>query len=327
MADRPAAWSEPQLERALLDLGQHLEYPPTPDITGAVRRRLLQRKSMQPVGIRRRLQSLETVRFWRWRVWSQPVRVAVAALLALVVLAATILAVSPEARTAVAERLGLRGVQISQIPAPPTPAATPPSATAEASSAAPPGTAAVPTTSSVTPPGAAASPAASYPAGSTGVRLNLGRPTSLDALRTQVSFPVEVPADLGVPDEVYLLDNASGGQVALVYYPRADLPAANTTGVGLLLTEFQGNVHSTGATGKGVPPGTRLESLQVNGGQAYWLEGDPHTFFYVDPRGIMRTETTRLAGNVLLWEHGNLTLRIESVLSKDAAVRIASATH
>ena len=31
----------------------------------------------------------------------------------------------------------------------------------------------------------------------------------------------------------------------------------------------------------------------------------------------------RLAGNVLLWEHGDLTLRIESSLSKELALAVA----
>jgi hypothetical protein len=92
--------------------------------------------------------------------------------------------------------------------------------------------------------------------------------------------------------------------------------------VGLLLTAFPGSVP--GVFGKGIPPGTSLEELQVDAGHGYWLEGDPHVFFYLDARGQGRTETTRLAANVLIWEQGQLTLRLESVLPKQTALTIAA---
>jgi hypothetical protein len=38
-------------------------------------------------------------------------------------------------------------------------------------------------------------------------------------------------------------------------------------------------------------------------------------------------ETIRLAGNVLLWERGELTLRIESGLTKEGAVRVAASVR
>jgi hypothetical protein len=78
-----------------------------------------------------------------------------------------------------------------------------------------------------------------------------------------------------------------------------------------------------GIFGKGIPPGTRIDEVKVNGGPGYWIEGDPHTIFYLDSRGQGRTETTRLASNVLLWEQNQLTLRIESALPKDQVLRIA----
>jgi hypothetical protein len=158
---------------------------------------------------------------------------------------------------------------------------------------------------------------------SAGTRLSLGLPLTLDQVRQRVTFQIPLPAALGPPDEVYLADTPPGGQVALVYSPRPDLPQARTTGIGLLLTAFQGTV-SNGGMGKGIPPGTRLEELRVNGGSGYWIEGDPHQFFYVDGRGQGRVETVRLAGNVLLWEQDKLTLRLESALAKDEVLKIAT---
>jgi hypothetical protein len=255
-----------ELDRALSDLGGHLAYPPTPDIVGGVRRRLAERPTRRP--------SI-------WDTLLMPRRLAVA-LLVLIAAVATVVAVSPQARTAIADRLGLRGVQIQQVTAVPTPP---------------------------------------------GNRLNLGQPVSLDQARTRATFPVQVPAALGDPDEVYLLSVPASGQVALVYHARPSLPEANGTGVGLLLTEFQGSIQSTGIVGKGLPPGTRLEEIQVRGGRGYWIDGDPHAFFYLDSRGQVRTETTRLAGSVLLWEQADVTLRLEAALPRDAALQIAGSVQ
>src|SRR5258708_7042341 len=238
------------LEVALTDLGHQMAYPPTPALAERVRREIAQRPSPR--------RSMRAVRLRWWQSFIPAQRRLAVALVALIALAAAILAVSPEARTVVAERLGLRGVIIREIPAVPTPLPT-----------------------------------------AAGARLSLGQPLTLEEVQTRITFQVLVPSLLGRPDEVYLGTTPPGGQVALVYYPRPDLPQANTTGVGLLLTAFQGNV-SAGIFGKGVPPGTRVEEVQVNGGHGYWIEGDPHTIFFLDSRGQGRTETTRPAGKFLL---------------------------
>jgi hypothetical protein len=54
-----------------------------------------------------------------------------------------------------------------------------------------------------------------------------------------------------------------------------------------------------------------------------WIEGQPHTVLYRDSDGQVREERSRLAANTLLWEQSGLTLRLESSLSKDEAIRIA----
>jgi hypothetical protein len=355
MAESMVSPGDRELDRALFELAAHVAYPPTPDIASAVRLRLANQPAARPrpfagllSGVRRAWDALHPVQQ----------RVAVA-LVVLVAAASTIVAASPEARTAIAERLGLRGVQIQQGPAlpPPTPTlagsapagAAVPGATAGPGSTPSPG--AVPPSGSV-PPGpvpSAGTVSPSAAAAALGSRLNLGQPMTLEQARARVAFQIQVPAALGAPDQVYLLDAPVGGQVALVYYPRPDLPQASTTGVGLLLTEFGGNVHGTGVIGKGLPPGTRLDDVQVQSSQpligkelppgtrledtpvqtshGYWIDGDPHTFFYLDARGQVRTETTRLAGSVLLWELGDVTLRLEARLSKDQALQLASSVR
>ena len=62
----------------------------------------------------------------------------------------------------------------------------------------------------------------------------------------------------------------------------------------------------------------------VNGGPGVWIEGDPHSFGYVDQDGRVREETLRLAGNTLIWEQGELTVRIEDASSKAEALDLAA---
>jgi hypothetical protein len=150
---------------------------------------------------------------------------------------------------------------------------------------------------------------------------------TLDAASARLGYPIALPAALGAPDEVYLLDFRSGGQVSLMYRPRPDLPAASSTGVGLLLGELRGSLPSGGPMLKGIPPGTRVEDVTIRTTHGYWIEGDPHVFVYQDDNGQFDTQTTRLASNVLLWEDHPLTLRLESALSRDAALAIAESVH
>ena len=56
--------------------------------------------------------------------------------------------------------------------------------------------------------------------------------------------------------------------------------------------------------------------------RAAWIAGAPHFFFYGD-RGAIAERELRLAENVLLVEHGDVLVRIEGALGRDAAVQIA----
>jgi hypothetical protein len=101
------------LERALVDLGRHLSYPPAPDLAPEVAARLSEGAAVRPLPVRR---------FPVRRVVS-----LVAALLLLVLVGA--MAVSPSLRAAVLEFLGIPGVQIELEPKTPTPeVSTPPEA-------------------------------------------------------------------------------------------------------------------------------------------------------------------------------------------------------
>jgi hypothetical protein len=65
-----------------------------------------------------------------------------------------------------------------------------------------------------------------------------------------------------------------------------------------------------------------VEFVNVNGGQGYWISGEPHTFAYLSTR-VTIPERARLAGNVLLWEVGGVTYRIEGPRTLEEAMRVA----
>ena len=223
----------------------------------------------------------------RARRWSWPAgwrRLAVAGLAA-VLLAAAVLVVSPGTREAVARRLGLRGIGV-QIGGPPPPTVT-------------------------TAPGAR-------------LDLGLGERVTLEEARRRVGFPVLVPGTggLGRPDAVFVSENVpTGGRVDLVWRARPGLPASAFTDAGLLITQFRGEPTPEflkKVTGAGI-----VEFVEVGGEPGYWFSGEPHFFTYRDAAGNLRDEQTRLAGNTLIWQRGDLTLRLEGDISRQEAVRIA----
>jgi hypothetical protein len=211
-------------------------------------------------------------------------RLAVAGLAA-VLLAVAVLVASPGTREAVARRLGLRGVGV-QLGGPPPPTVT-------------------------TRPGER-------------LDLGLGERVTLKEARRRVGFPVLVPGAAGLPQPAAVYVNEAvpaGGRVDLVYRARPGLSASPFTDVGLLVTEFRG--QPTPEFLKKVAVLGMVEEVRVGGEPGYWFSGEPHFFTYRDAAGNLRDEQTRLAGNTLVWQRGELTLRIEGEISRQEALHIA----
>jgi hypothetical protein len=131
-------------------------------------------------------------------------------------------------------------------------------------------------------------------------RLELGRPVTLE----EAPLWRLVPDD--EPDRIYV----GNGTVSLLW--------GTPHRVRLLLTEFRGEAFIE----KLIEQDARVERVTVNGEAGAWLE-EPHVVFFDDLRGQMRRSTGRLAGKTLLWQHGEVTLRLEGDLSKEEALRIA----
>ena len=242
------------LERALTDLGHHLDVPAAPDLPFAVATALHADGGRRPARSRRRL------------------AIAFAAVVAALAGATAV--------PAVAGWLGVPGIVVKQVQGPvPVPPVTP-------------------------------------------APLALGRPMTLDGASAEVGFTVLLPARMGAPDETFVADVAGTPVVSLVYRPRPGLPATGTTGVGALLSELRAPVDEEATLAKNVGPDTVVETVTVAGERGLWIEGI-HDVRYAMPDGDIGVDSLRLADRVLLWQRGDVTLRLETALDRDSAVRLA----
>jgi hypothetical protein len=162
----------------------------------------------------------------------------------------------------------------------------------------------------------------SEPRSPLGADLQLGEPVTLAQARERADFDLVVPEALGEPDAVYVSSDPAGrARVDFLYRPRPGLPRTGTTGVGLLVTQFSGSAGVM--IEKTVGEGTTVERLRVGGDPAFFLSGENHGFAYSGEQEA-GFEPARLAGDTLLVDRADgVLLRLESELSRDAAVRIA----
>ncbi|MGH3056713.1 MAG: hypothetical protein ACRDPP_00560 [Gaiellaceae bacterium] len=214
-------------------------------------------------------------------------RVLVVAFVALALAAGAAMAV-PAARAAILEFFGLRGATVTRVD---------------------------------TLPPVETRPEAPVPAAE---ELDLGSPVPIVDGLVRVKWPyLVVPDALGPPDAAYYSTAVlRDGKVSLVYEPGAGVPRSLYTGVGILVTEFRGDL-APGYVEKLADAGTGIERLSIGPHRAIWLEGGPHFVAFRTPGGNFAEDVGRLAGNTLLVERGRLLVRVEGELERDRAVEIA----
>jgi hypothetical protein len=138
---------------------------------------------------------------------------------------------------------------------------------------------------------------------------DLGRPIELSEAERVAGFrPLTSPL-LGTPDQV-----SWDGEMLWFRY-------GGHGSVRVLVSEFRGSRITT-LVKKVVQRGTEIYPVIVDHEQGYFIKGAEH-FLYLAPTDIVRDERVRLARNVLLWEHGALTMRLEGALGIEQAMEIA----
>ena len=136
--------------------------------------------------------------------------------------------------------------------------------------------------------------------------LDLGHRVTLDDAKRRAPW-LRVPD--GSPDSVWVNESLPGGKVSLLW--------GTPSNVRLLLTEFTGRTYIE----KVIQGDTQVERVKV-GDAGVWFQG-PHVVMFQDRDGRFRESHGRLARNTLVWQVGDLTLRLEGGLTKGEALRIA----
>ena len=136
--------------------------------------------------------------------------------------------------------------------------------------------------------------------------LDLGQRVTLDDAKRRAPWLL-VPD--GTPDSVWVSKSLPGGKVSLLW--------GTPKNVRLLLTEFTGRTYIE----KVIDGDTQVERVKI-GDAGAWFQG-PHVVMFQDRDGRFRESHARLARNTLVWQLGDITLRLEGGLTKDEALRIA----
>ena len=149
-----------------------------------------------------------------------------------------------------------------------------------------------------------------------------GRPAEMAEARQAVDFPILTPGTLEPPTSIHLLEWELGTQVFMAWSAREGMPEVGASGVGLLLAQFRADLDEDFFS-KILLQGTTVEAVNVNGARGFWLSGAPHEFMFETGRPDLVADGTRLTGNVLIWETGGITYRLESNLGINESRAIA----
>jgi len=148
-------------------------------------------------------------------------------------------------------------------------------------------------------------------------RLDAGARLPLAAASRAAPFRIRLPG--GREPSLVLLggrsarDAVPGGVVSLVY-GRPGAPR-------LFVQEFLGRSPGPELV-KGLPRRLRAERVSVDGAPGLWL-GGAHAMSFVDAHGVTRGASARLTGRTLVWQSGDVVIRIEGGFDRDEAIRLA----
>ena len=118
----------------------------------------------------------------------------------------------------------------------------------------------------------------------------LGREVSLATAQRGVDFPLLAPRD---PLTAFI-----------------DGPMVNLRWKRYVLTQWRG--EQLPFAQKQVGPGSQTVGVEVRGSTGLWITGARHEIIYRDPAtDQIVAKSRRLAGNVLIWEAGDVTYRLE----------------
>lgn len=242
-------------EKKVREIAGRMQFPPTPDIAGAVRERIEARRGSI---FRRPVTRL-----------AQPVGVIVLVIVLVVLLV-------PDLRARAFDWLHVGAVRISEDP--PPAAATPFPNLLQ---------------------GYDVTPIASI--------LDWDHAITLGKAQDRVDFPIPTVPDLGPPDHVFYY-HLEESIIILVWEQPDSTPIS---------------LHLIGSRSRVFKYNAQVETeTDVNGQRALWLTG-PHQYEIMPQEGSSAVIQRYIQGNVLIWEAGGVTYRLEGDLTLDEARDLA----
>lgn len=144
----------------------------------------------------------------------------------------------------------------------------------------------------------------------------LGDAVSEQEAVARAGFEPALPAG-PAPDEVYVINNDFGGRgILYAWRPSAAYPQIEGTDWGLMLIVARGDDEFVT---KSIDRFDALVDVTVNGGRAFWIPA-PHEVSISTEHG---SETFSVTGNVLIWQVGDLSYRLETSLARADAIALA----
>jgi hypothetical protein len=142
-------------------------------------------------------------------------------------------------------------------------------------------------------------------------------------------FEAVVPDRLGPPDGVWVWETspyegvAPAEQIVLTWHPAPGLPQVDELRWGAVLMQLTGRTELIAKTL--YSDTSTVTAVPFEGAEAYWVRGE-HTVTLLNGAGN-GTVDVRVTGNVLVWEHGGRTMRLETALDLDGALGVARSIH
>ena len=124
----------------------------------------------------------------------------------------------------------------------------------------------------------------------------------LDDVGESVTFPVGRPGLLPAPDSVLV---STDGRLVTMGWTRSELPGAPNE---VRLDQVSGSLDPYFFK-KYYPD---VDFIRVKGVESVWLL-ESHPIVVLNPDGSERSESARLSGPALIWQHAGVTLRLEGV--------------
>jgi hypothetical protein len=138
--------------------------------------------------------------------------------------------------------------------------------------------------------------------------IDFGEEVSREDAERRVGFEL---VDIGEPDSVFVRDD----RMASLVYGSVEKPR-------LVLSELRGTVWD-GFIKKVGSSRTRIEQVTVDRERGLFISGEKHFVMFLGPDSVITDEPTFLAGTVLLWNRGDLLLRLEGDLTRAEALELA----